>query len=67
LKSREWQADALQGQIAELRAEKAEHDMLRLGNVAFAETCSLANDRRPAFEARFSIVELAQHNNRNPR
>ena len=48
------QADALHSQIADLQAEMAEYDMLKLGKVAFAETCSLAELPRVLVQARIA-------------
>jgi HTH-type transcriptional regulator / antitoxin HigA len=64
------QADALQSQIADLQAEMAEYDMLKLGKVAFAETCSLAELPRVLVQARIarglSQTDLAEHLNMKP-
>jgi HTH-type transcriptional regulator / antitoxin HigA len=64
------QADALQSQIADLQAEMAEYDMLKLGNVAFAETCSLAELPRVLVQARIarglSQTDLAERLNMKP-
>ena len=64
------QADALQSQIADLQAEMAEYDMLKLGKVAFAETCSLAELPRVLVQARIarglSQTDLADRLNMKP-
>jgi HTH-type transcriptional regulator / antitoxin HigA len=64
------QADALQSQIADLQAEMAEYDMLKLGKVAFAETCSLAQLPRVLVQARIarglSQTDLAERLNMKP-
>lgn len=64
------QADALQSQIADLQAEMAEYDLLKLGKVAFAETCSLAELPRVLVQARIarglSQTELAERMNMKP-
>ena len=72
--ARDWvlkaQADALQSQIADLQAEMAEYDMLKLGKVAFAETCSLAELPRVLVQARIarglSQTDLAERLNMKP-
>lgn len=64
------QADALQSQIADLQAEMAEYDMLKLGKVAFAETCSLAELPHVLVQARIarglSQTDLAERLNMKP-
>jgi HTH-type transcriptional regulator / antitoxin HigA len=64
------QADALQSQIADLQSEMAEYDMLKLGKVAFAETCSLAELPRVLVQARIarglSQTDLAERMNMKP-
>ncbi|MEI9915125.1 MAG: helix-turn-helix transcriptional regulator [Methylovirgula sp.] len=64
------QADALQSQIADLQAEMAEYDMLKLGQVAFAETCSLAELPHVLVQARIvrglSQTDLAERLNMKP-
>lgn len=70
----EWvlraQRDALQSQIEELQAEIAEYDMLKLGKVSFAETCSLAELPRVLVRARIarglSQTDLATRLNMKP-
>ena len=63
-------ADALQSQIADLQAEMAEYDMLKLGKVAFAATCSLAELPRVLVQARIaqglSQTDLAERLNMKP-
>ena len=62
------QSDALQSQIADLQAEMAEYDMLKLGKVAFAGTCSLAELPRVLVQARIarglSQTDLAERLNK---
>jgi HTH-type transcriptional regulator / antitoxin HigA len=48
------QRDALQSQISDLQAEIAEYDMLKLGKVSFAETCSLSELPRALVRARIA-------------
>lgn len=64
------QRDALQSQIADLQAEMAEYDMLKLGKVSFAETCSLAELPRVLVQARIarglSQTDLAARLNMKP-
>ena len=64
------QLDALQSQIGDLQSEMAEYEMLKLGKVAFAETCSLAELPRVLVQARIarglSQTDLAERLNMKP-
>lgn len=64
------QSDALQSQIADLQAEVAEYEMLKLGKVAFAEACSLGELPRVLVQARIarglSQTDLAERLNMKP-
>jgi HTH-type transcriptional regulator/antitoxin HigA len=64
------QADALQSQIADLQAEMAEYELLKLGQVGLAETCSLAELPRVLVQARIarglSQTEVAERLNMKP-
>lgn len=70
----EWlhkiEIDALRSQIAELEAEIAEYDLLRLGKVSFSETCSLSELPRVLVEARIARgltqTDLAERLNMKP-
>src|SRR5438034_11742529 len=71
---RDWiqkaQHDALHSQISDLQAEMAEYEMLKLGKVAFAETCSLKELPRVLVQARIarglSQTDLAARLNMKP-
>jgi HTH-type transcriptional regulator/antitoxin HigA len=71
---RDWvqkaQHDALQSQISDLQAEMADYEMLKLGKVAFAETCSLRELPRVLVQARIarglSQTDLANRLNMKP-
>lgn len=62
--------DALRSQISELEAELAEYEMLKVGKIAFAETCSLSELPRVLVQARIarglSQTELGQRLNMKP-
>ncbi|MCK1409296.1 XRE family transcriptional regulator [Bradyrhizobium sp. 76] len=64
------QYDALQSQVSDLQADMAEYEMLKLGKVAFAETCSLRELPRVLVQARiargFSQTDLADRLNMKP-
>jgi HTH-type transcriptional regulator / antitoxin HigA len=67
---REIQLNALRSQIADLEAELAEYDLLKLGQVAFSETSSLSELPRVLVQARIAKgltqTDLAEHLNMKP-
>jgi HTH-type transcriptional regulator / antitoxin HigA len=70
----EWlqaiQIDALRSQIADIEAEMAEYDLLRIGKVSFSETCALSELPRVLVQARIakglSQTDLAERLNMKP-
>ena len=71
---KEWlrkiELDALRSQIADLEAEMAEYNLLRLGKVSFSETCSLSELPRVLVQARIAKgltqTDLAERLNMKP-
>jgi|SRR5262249_13284170 len=67
---RKIEVDALRSQIAELEAEMAEYDLVKLGKVSFSETCSLSELPRVLVQARIAKgltqTDLAERLNMKP-